>query len=242
MANYISREDLKIFKEEFNKSLNNLRGEERFNKRDIFLINVLQDTIDNYTSTNQLAIMETVNIIISYLYKESIRDIIPVLNFRKKTGERLLKTAGYDFFNGESIASDMVSLINLSQNKMYNQYDFDFRSSNLKDYISMMDNTRITEDADEINWIPCYEAMPEIPGTYLVAVRDRHSASDKWSLYTDIATSHGNYIDNFWDTYNDWYEGQEVHITHWAYMPINPMAYINLENKVTPMTEQNKKE
>ena len=45
----------------------------------------------------------------------------------------------------------------------------------------------------------------------------------------DYATSFGDYIDDFWNTCNDWCEGQEVHITHWAEIPKPDFDKISLE-------------
>ena len=75
----------------------------------------------------------------------------------------------------------------------------------------------------EIEWISCEERMPsdDILDHFLVIVRERWSDDTSYIYNVDYARNQGNYIDNYWDTYNDWYEGQEVHITHWAEIP-NP--------------------
>lgn len=65
-------------------------------------------------------------------------------------------------------------------------------------------------------WIPCSERMPEDGDTYIV------SGYEMWEgkklPFVDCATFPGSYIDD-WDTYNDWFEGQEVHIIAWQEMP-----------------------
>lgn len=71
----------------------------------------------------------------------------------------------------------------------------------------------------EIKWISCKEKLPEIGNDYLVTVKQKYDWENEWEYNTDIASSHGSYIDDFWDTFNDWIEGQEVHITHWAELP-----------------------
>lgn len=75
----------------------------------------------------------------------------------------------------------------------------------------------------EIEWIACEERMPsdDILDHFLVIVRERWSDDTSYIYNVDYARNHGDYIDNYWDTYNDWKEGQEVHITHWAEIP-NP--------------------
>lgn len=69
----------------------------------------------------------------------------------------------------------------------------------------------------EINWIPCEERMPDTNscGEFLVIVKEEDILTGGWNYGIDLAWF-GTYIDNFWDTCNDWCEGQEVHITHWA--------------------------
>lgn len=75
----------------------------------------------------------------------------------------------------------------------------------------------------EIIWVPCEERMPSDDKLdhFLVIVRERWGDDTSYIYHVDYAYNHGDYIDNFWDTYNDWKEGQEVHITHWAEIP-NP--------------------
>lgn len=74
----------------------------------------------------------------------------------------------------------------------------------------------------EIKWISCEERLPDVCDTYLVIVKEKDFFEDKWNYEIDYATNYGNYIDDYWDTCNDWKEGQEVHITHWAGMPEVP--------------------
>lgn len=52
---------------------------------------------------------------------------------------------------------------------------------------------------------------------FLVVVANRWSKREEWEYYVDAARNWGTYIDDFWDTTNDWHEGQEVHVV--AYMP-----------------------
>jgi hypothetical protein len=73
------------------------------------------------------------------------------------------------------------------------------------------------------HWTPCSEKLPltyegDIPvaETYIVTV------SVDGVLFVDKAYSFGTYIDGFWDTVNDWDEGNDVHVLAW--MPL-PEAY-----------------
>lgn len=52
---------------------------------------------------------------------------------------------------------------------------------------------------------------------FLVVVANRWSKREEWEYHVDSALNWGTYIDDFWDTTNDWHEGQEVHVV--AYMP-----------------------
>lgn len=72
----------------------------------------------------------------------------------------------------------------------------------------------------EINWISCEERLPDCGDFFLVIVKEEDWFNKgEWFYHVDGATSYGSYIDDFWDTCNDWIEGNEVHITHWAEVP-----------------------
>ena len=83
-------------------------------------------------------------------------------------------------------------------------------------------------------WIPCSEKLPEriIDGNvetvqeFFVTVKERWPG-EEWIYHTDIAEFPGDYIDDIWQTYNDWREGQEVHVIAW--MPL-PEPYKEVEN------------
>lgn len=40
-----------------------------------------------------------------------------------------------------------------------------------------------------------------------------------WSYHVDVASPYGNYIDDFWNTTNDWIEGQIVQVLAYAEFP-----------------------
>lgn len=71
----------------------------------------------------------------------------------------------------------------------------------------------LEEKLAEREWIPCSERLPLVGGTYIVTVEDKDGR------HVDAAGSHGDYIDGYWDTFNDWYEGQEVHVIAWKPFP-----------------------
>ena len=77
-----------------------------------------------------------------------------------------------------------------------------------------------------LQWIPCSERLPEriINGEvetvqeFFVTVKERWPG-EEWSYHTDVAEFPGDYIDDIWQTYNDWREGQEVHVIAWMPLP-----------------------
>ena len=78
---------------------------------------------------------------------------------------------------------------------------------------------------ESIRWIPTSERLPEIGGNYFVVVKYKYDFEKEYSYDTDFAefTFSDGYIDNCWNTYNDWNEGQQyLHITHWMPIPEPP--------------------
>lgn len=67
-------------------------------------------------------------------------------------------------------------------------------------------------------WIPCNERLPEIGDTYIVTGIQKDPHEKEWHYFVDVASNYGDYIDDYWDTFNDWIEGQETHIV--ARMPL----------------------
>ena len=54
---------------------------------------------------------------------------------------------------------------------------------------------------------------------YLILIADYgYQATEKTvpTYCTDMATAYGDYIDNFWDTENDWDEGQTLHVVSYC--------------------------
>ena len=70
-------------------------------------------------------------------------------------------------------------------------------------------------------WVSVKDRLPTVGDSYIVAGKQRYPG-EPWEYFTDVADSHGSYIDDFWDTFNDWKEGQETHITHWMPLPEPP--------------------
>ena len=78
----------------------------------------------------------------------------------------------------------------------------------------------------EFNWIPFDKNNPPIEllrdESYLVIVRkDNYNDGQTWNYSVDMATAFGSYIDDFWDTQNDWCEGQRVEVVAYAVLPYN---------------------
>ena len=75
-------------------------------------------------------------------------------------------------------------------------------------------------------WIPVTERLPEAVDSYLVVVKYKYDWEDEYDIYVDVATYNPYekaYIDDCWNTYNDWDEGQQyIHVTHWMPLPEPP--------------------
>ena len=77
-------------------------------------------------------------------------------------------------------------------------------------------------------WIPVTERLPDIGDTYLVVVKYKYDWEKEYNIDTDVAMFYpydnpDAYIDNRWNTYIDWDEGQQyIHITHWMPLPEPP--------------------
>ena len=73
-------------------------------------------------------------------------------------------------------------------------------------------------------WISVEERLPDAIDSYIVVVKQKYEGEAEWEYDTDVASFVfcDGYIDGVWDTYNDWKEGQECHITHWMPLPEPP--------------------
>ena len=55
---------------------------------------------------------------------------------------------------------------------------------------------------------------------FLILLReDNYDNGATWQYSVDVATPFGSYIDDFWDTVNDWCEGQRVEVVAYARFP-----------------------
>ena len=76
----------------------------------------------------------------------------------------------------------------------------------------------------QINWLPFDKCMPPADlcsdTQYLIFLReDDYDNGATWHYSVDIATPYGRYLDDFWDTENDWKEGQRVEVLAYAELP-----------------------
>lgn len=71
-------------------------------------------------------------------------------------------------------------------------------------------------------WISVKDRLPEESAIYLVVVKEKYVFESQWNYHVDAASNYGDYIDDYWDTFIDWDEGQEVHVTHWMPLPKLP--------------------
>lgn len=76
----------------------------------------------------------------------------------------------------------------------------------------------------EFNWIsfdknnPPADLCPE--EEFIILFReDDYNDGATWTYQTDHATPYGSYLDNFWDTLNDWDEGQRIEVLAYAEFP-----------------------
>ena len=74
----------------------------------------------------------------------------------------------------------------------------------------------------KFNWIPfdknnppCLDADEE----YMILLRERWYSDEPWEYSVDRASPYGSYIDDFWDTTNDWDEGQEIEVIAYCELP-----------------------
>ena len=77
----------------------------------------------------------------------------------------------------------------------------------------------------KINWIPFDKNNPPddlcYMEEYIVLLREDHyNDGATWTYHTDHATPYGSYLDDFWDTTNDWDEGQRIEVLAYAEFPV----------------------
>lgn len=75
----------------------------------------------------------------------------------------------------------------------------------------------------KINWVPFdNKNLPtdlNENADYLVLLREEDYNDRGWRYSVDVGNPYGNYIDGFWDTVNDWYEGQRVEVMAYVEFP-----------------------
>lgn len=76
----------------------------------------------------------------------------------------------------------------------------------------------------KFNWIPFDKDNPPTDlleeKEYLILLReDNYDNGATWSYHVDIATAYGSYLGDFWDTINDWDEGQRIEVLCYCELP-----------------------
>lgn len=91
----------------------------------------------------------------------------------------------------------------------------------LEDYAEQIYNADFRKQSE---WISVDERLPDAIDSYIVVVKQKYEWEAEWEYDTDVASFVfcDGYIDGVWNTYNDWKEGQECHITHWMPLPEPP--------------------
>lgn len=89
-------------------------------------------------------------------------------------------------------------------------------------------------------WISVSEGLPDDMDEYLIVIKHKYPSDKEWQYEVDVASSGGTYLDGFWDTWNDWDEGQELHVTHWMRMPEPPQREAKMTNgdAIRAMTDE----
>ena len=89
----------------------------------------------------------------------------------------------------------------------------------------------------EFKWIPFDESNPpcdvQMNEQYLILIRELYSYNGKNYEYVYsvcIATPYGDYLGHFWDTYNDWIDGQKVEVVAYADLPYSLREIDLIEN------------
>lgn len=76
----------------------------------------------------------------------------------------------------------------------------------------------------KISWIPFDKNNPPLDlfsdSDYLILLReDNYDNGATWRYSVDVAQPYGNYLNDFWDTPNDWDEGQRIEVLAYAKFP-----------------------
>ena len=76
----------------------------------------------------------------------------------------------------------------------------------------------------KLDWIPFNEDKPPFDlieeKEYLILLReDDYNKGATWTYHVDVATPYGTYLGNFWNTTNDWFEGQMIEVLAFCELP-----------------------
>lgn len=92
----------------------------------------------------------------------------------------------------------------------------------------------IVDQREIFEWISVEDKLPDVVDAYIVAGKQKYPQDKKWEYFVDVADYYPGenaYIDGMWNTFNDWKEGQETHITHWMPFPIHPLELEKMINE-----------
>lgn len=73
-----------------------------------------------------------------------------------------------------------------------------------------------------MEWISVEDRLPDIDQDCIVSGKMKYFYEKEWEYFVDVACrvpSPYKGADWIWSTWDDWDEGQEIHITHWMPMP-----------------------
>lgn len=78
-------------------------------------------------------------------------------------------------------------------------------------------------NAPKFEWKPFDKDNPpmelDFDETCLIIIKEDLHRDGKWTFHVDVANACGNYLDGYWDTENDWDEGQPIEVLFYARIP-----------------------
>lgn len=101
-----------------------------------------------------------------------------------------------------------------------------FEKSGLELKIGLLEGMNdYLREAVKMQWISTRERLPEHGTECIVVVKYKFDFEKDFNFDVDVAefVQEDGYIDNHWNTTNDWYDGQQyMHVTRWMPLPELP--------------------